>query len=70
MTRRRRVEAGVAAVGLIAVTGAMWGFTSRSPASGGDRPTTEARMGLPEAVPCEVAYALAHATPAPTSPPS
>ncbi|MEW1585447.1 serine/threonine-protein kinase [Micromonospora vinacea] len=58
VTRRRRVEAGVAAVGLIAVTGAMWGFTSRSPASGGDRPTTEARMGLPAAAPCEVAYAL------------
>ncbi|MEU8010433.1 serine/threonine-protein kinase [Micromonospora parva] len=56
--RRRRVEAGVAAVGLIAVTGAMWGFTSRSPASGEDRPTTEARMGLPTTVPCEVAYAL------------
>ncbi|MET8230867.1 serine/threonine-protein kinase [Micromonospora sp. NPDC005298] len=56
--RRRRVEAGVAAVGLIAVTGAMWGFTSRSPASGEDRPTTEARMGLPKTVPCEVAYAL------------
>ncbi|MDG4806353.1 serine/threonine-protein kinase [Micromonospora sp. WMMD1120] len=56
--RRRRIEAGVATVGLIAVTGAMWGFTSRSPASGGDRPTTEARMGLPTTVPCEVAYAL------------
>ncbi|KAB1930777.1 protein kinase [Micromonospora sp. ALFpr18c] len=56
--RRRRVEAGVAAVGLIAVTGAMWGFTSRSPASGDDRPTTEARMSLPKAAPCEVAYAL------------
>ncbi|WP_405429395.1 serine/threonine-protein kinase [Micromonospora sp. NBC_00617] len=58
LNRRRRVEAGVAAVGLIAVTGAMWGFTSRSPASGEDRPTTEARMGLPETAPCEVAYAL------------
>ncbi|MEU8168298.1 serine/threonine-protein kinase [Micromonospora sp. NPDC049004] len=58
VSRRRRVEAGVAAVGLIAVTGAMWGFTSRSPASGEDRPTTEARMGLPEPAPCEVAYAL------------
>ncbi|MET8039889.1 serine/threonine-protein kinase [Micromonospora sp. NPDC005215] len=58
VTRRRRVEAGVAAVGLIAVTGAMWGFTSRSPASGEGRPTTEARMGLPPKVPCEVAYAL------------
>ncbi|MET7708020.1 serine/threonine-protein kinase [Micromonospora sp. NPDC005413] len=58
VTRRRRVEAGVAAVGLIAVTGAMWGFTSRSPASGGDQPTTVAKMGLPTAAPCEVAYAL------------
>ncbi|MEU8182481.1 serine/threonine-protein kinase [Micromonospora sp. NPDC049044] len=58
VTRRRRVEAGVAAVGLIAVTGAMWGFTSRTPASGEGRPTTEARMGLPTKVPCEVAYAL------------
>ncbi|MFI6256126.1 protein kinase [Micromonospora zamorensis] len=58
VSRRRRVEAGVAAVGLIAVTGVMWGFTSRTPASGEGRPTTEARMGLPEKVPCEVAYAL------------
>ncbi|MFG2048793.1 protein kinase [Micromonospora sp. NPDC048935] len=58
VTRRRRVEAGVAAVGLIAVTGVMWGFTSRSPASGEGRPTTEARMGPPAAAPCEVAYAL------------
>ncbi|MBM7491063.1 serine/threonine-protein kinase [Micromonospora luteifusca] len=58
VSRRRRVEAGVAAVGLIAVTGAMWGFTSRTPASGEGRPTTEARMGLPTAAPCEVAYAL------------
>lgn len=56
--RRRRVEAGVAAASLIAVTGALWGFTSRSPASGEDRPPTEARMGLPKAAPCEVAYAL------------
>ncbi|SCE91636.1 serine/threonine protein kinase [Micromonospora coriariae] len=57
-TRRRRVEAGVAAASLLAVTGALWGLTSRSPASGGDRPPTEARMGLPKAAPCEVAYAL------------
>ncbi|MEV4658111.1 serine/threonine-protein kinase [Micromonospora sp. NPDC049301] len=56
--RRRRVEAGVAAAGLLAVTAAMWGFTSRTPASGEGRPTTEARMGLPTAAPCEVAYAL------------
>jgi serine/threonine protein kinase len=56
--RRRRVEAGVAAAGLMAVTAAMWGFTSHTPASGGQDPTTEARMGLPQAPPCEVAYAL------------
>ncbi|MFF5178569.1 serine/threonine-protein kinase [Micromonospora sp. NPDC000316] len=57
VSRRRRVEAGVAAAGLIAVTGAMWGLTSGSPASGQDQPT-QARMGLPEPAPCEVAYAL------------
>ncbi|MBQ0903938.1 serine/threonine-protein kinase [Micromonospora sp. U21] len=57
-TRRRRIEAGVAAASLLAVTGALWGFTSRSPASGGDQPPTEARMGPPKAAPCEVAYAL------------
>ncbi|NJC16104.1 serine/threonine-protein kinase [Micromonospora profundi] len=57
VSRRRQVEASVAAVGLIAVTGAMWGFTSRSPASGEERPT-EARMGLPQVAPCEVSYAL------------
>ncbi|WP_431922359.1 protein kinase domain-containing protein [Micromonospora wenchangensis] len=57
-TRRRRIEAGVAAASLVAVTAAIWGVTSRSPASGGvDRPT-EARMGLPETIPCEVEYAL------------
>ncbi|MGQ5259519.1 protein kinase domain-containing protein [Micromonospora sp. ZYX-F-536] len=56
--RRRRVEAGVAAAGLVAVTAGMWAFTSRSPASGGDQSPTEARMGLPKAAPCEVAYAL------------
>ncbi|MCO1598807.1 protein kinase [Micromonospora sp. RHAY321] len=56
--RRRRVEAGVAAAGLVAVTAGMWAFTSRSPASGGDQSPTEARMGLPTAAPCEVAYAL------------
>jgi serine/threonine-protein kinase len=58
MSRRRRVEAGVAAAGLMAVTAAMWGFTSRTPASGGQDPTTEARMGLPQAATCEVAYTL------------
>ncbi|GHJ14968.1 hypothetical protein TPA0908_29630 [Micromonospora sp. AKA38] len=55
--RRRRVEAGVAAAGLLAVTATMWGLTSRSPASGGVEPT-EARMGLPEPVPCAVDYSL------------
>ncbi|WBB74334.1 serine/threonine-protein kinase [Micromonospora sp. WMMD1128] len=55
--RRRRVEAGVAAAGLIAVTATMWGLTSKSPASGGVEPT-EARMGLPEPVPCAVDYSL------------
>ncbi|MCI4062860.1 protein kinase [Micromonospora sp. R77] len=55
--RRRKVEAGVAAVGLVAVTATMWGLTSRSPASGGIEPT-EARMGLAEPAPCEVDYAL------------
>ncbi|MFG1677203.1 serine/threonine-protein kinase [Micromonospora sp. NPDC049282] len=57
VARRRRVEAGVAAAGLIAVTAAMWGVTSRSPASGGVEPT-EARMGLPEPTPCAVDYSL------------
>ncbi|MFI7074596.1 serine/threonine-protein kinase [Micromonospora sediminicola] len=55
--RRRRVEAGVAAAGLIAVTATLWGVTSRSPASGGVEPT-EARMGLPEPTPCAVDYSL------------
>ncbi|EEP71853.1 serine/threonine protein kinase [Micromonospora sp. ATCC 39149] len=58
VARRRRVEAGVAAAGLIAVIATMWGVTSRSPASGGiDRPT-EARMGLTGPPPCAVDYAL------------
>ncbi|SBT51819.1 serine/threonine-protein kinase [Micromonospora narathiwatensis] len=55
--RRRRAEAGVAAAGLVAVTAAMWGVTSKSPASGGVEPT-EARMGLPQPTPCAVDYAL------------
>ncbi|NED50175.1 serine/threonine protein kinase, partial [Micromonospora aurantiaca] len=57
VARRRKVEAGVAAVGLVAVTATLWGLTSRSPASGGVEPT-EARMSLPEAVPCAVDYSL------------
>ncbi|MEH0844707.1 serine/threonine-protein kinase [Micromonospora sp. CPCC 205711] len=56
--RRRRIEAGVAAAGLVAVTAAMWGVTSGSSASGGIEEPTEARMGLPQASPCEVEYAL------------
>jgi serine/threonine-protein kinase len=56
-SRRRKVEAGVAAVGLVAVTATMWGLTSRSPASGGIEPT-EARMGLVEPAPCQVDYVL------------
>ncbi|MEU1684600.1 serine/threonine-protein kinase [Micromonospora sp. NPDC005707] len=55
--RRRRVEAGVAAAGLIAVTATLWGVTSKSPASGGVEPT-EARMALPEPTPCAVDYVL------------
>ncbi|MFE2615925.1 serine/threonine-protein kinase [Micromonospora chalcea] len=57
VARRRKVEAGVAAVGLIAVTATLWGLTSRSPASGGVEPT-EARMSLPEPTPCAVDYSL------------
>jgi eukaryotic-like serine/threonine-protein kinase len=55
--RRRKVEAGVAAAGLVAVTATLWGVTSKSPASGGVEPT-EARMGLPEPTPCAVDYVL------------
>ncbi|MEU4479644.1 serine/threonine-protein kinase [Micromonospora sp. NPDC023966] len=54
---RRKVEAGVAAAGLIAVTATLWGVTSKSPASGGVEPT-EARMGAPEPIPCAVDYVL------------
>ncbi|RLP99379.1 serine/threonine protein kinase [Micromonospora sp. BL1] len=57
VARRRKVEAGVAAVGLVAVTATLWGLTSRSPASGGVEPT-EARMSLPEPTPCAVDYSL------------
>ncbi|MFF5175288.1 serine/threonine-protein kinase [Micromonospora sp. NPDC000089] len=56
-SRRRKVEAGVAAAGLIAVTATVWGLTSGSSASGGVE-TTEARMGPPGPTPCEVEYAL------------
>ncbi|MFG3705538.1 serine/threonine-protein kinase [Micromonospora sp. NPDC047670] len=56
--RRRRVEAGVAAAGLVAVTAALWGVTSHSPASGGIDQPTEARMGAEQPAPCQVAYTL------------
>ncbi|MEU8264190.1 serine/threonine-protein kinase [Micromonospora sp. NPDC048999] len=55
--QRRRVEAAMAAAGLVAVTAVIWGMTSRSPASGGVEPT-EARMGLPQRTPCAVDYVL------------
>lgn len=57
-TRRRRIEAGVAAAGLVAVTAALWGVTSHSPASGGIDQPTEARMGAETPPPCRVTYAL------------
>ncbi|MEH0983708.1 serine/threonine-protein kinase [Micromonospora sp. CPCC 205556] len=57
-SRRRKVEAGVAAAGLVAVTATMWGVTSGSSASGGVEPPTEARMGLPQQNVCGVSYAL------------
>ncbi|MGC5332508.1 serine/threonine-protein kinase [Micromonospora sp. DT62] len=57
-TRRRRIEAGVAAAGLAAVTAALWGVTSHSPASGGIDQPTEARMGAETPPPCRVTYAL------------
>ncbi|MEU2612639.1 serine/threonine-protein kinase [Micromonospora sp. NPDC007271] len=55
--RRRRLGAGVAAAGLVAVTAAMWGVTSKSPASGGAEPA-EARMRMPQQPPCAVDYVL------------
>ncbi|MFI9525327.1 serine/threonine-protein kinase [Micromonospora rosaria] len=56
--RRRRVEAGVAALGVVAVTAALWGVTGRSPATGGGERPTEARMGLDPQVSCAVTYVL------------
>ncbi|MEH1099963.1 serine/threonine-protein kinase [Micromonospora sp. CPCC 205561] len=58
VTRRRRIEAGVAAAGLVAVTAAMWGVTSHSPATGGVEQPTEARMGAGDPTSCRVAYTL------------
>ncbi|TDB75905.1 serine/threonine-protein kinase [Micromonospora sp. KC723] len=56
--RRRGVEAGVAAAGLVAVTAAMWAVTSKSPASGGAEEPTAARMELAQQRGCGVSYAL------------
>ncbi|WP_433387922.1 protein kinase domain-containing protein [Micromonospora sp. KLBMP9576] len=58
VARRRRIEAGVAAAGLVAVTAAVWGVTSHSPASGGIDEPTEARMGAPAPTSCQVTYTL------------
>ncbi|GIJ75827.1 serine/threonine protein kinase [Micromonospora phaseoli] len=59
LDRRRRVEAMVAAAALMAVTAAVWGVTSHSPASGGIDQRTEARVGGGEQqIPCQVTYAL------------
>ncbi|MEU6022371.1 serine/threonine-protein kinase [Micromonospora sp. NPDC047134] len=58
LDRRRRAEAAVAAVALMAVTAAVWGVTSRSPASGGIDQPTQARMGGEQRIPCQVSYAL------------
>ncbi|WP_422734675.1 serine/threonine-protein kinase [Micromonospora sp. WMMD558] len=58
LARRRRVEAGVAAAGLVAVTATMWGVTSGSSASGGVDQPTEVRMGADEEISCRVTYAL------------
>ncbi|MFC0503621.1 serine/threonine-protein kinase [Micromonospora costi] len=56
--RRRSLEAGAAAAGLVAVTAALWGVTGRSPAAGGVEQPTEARMGLEKPPACQVTYAL------------
>ncbi|MEH1012044.1 serine/threonine-protein kinase [Micromonospora sp. CPCC 206060] len=56
--RRARVQVAAVGVGLLAVTGAVWGVTSRSPASGGVEKPTEARMMVGEPAGCEVRYAL------------
>nr|WP_328824302.1 serine/threonine-protein kinase [Verrucosispora sioxanthis] len=58
LSRRRRIEAVTAAAGLMAVTAAVWGVTSHSPASGGMDQPTQARIGGEQEVPCQVTYAL------------
>ncbi|MFC0504887.1 cellulose binding domain-containing protein [Micromonospora costi] len=55
-TRRRRLEAAGVAAGLVAVTGAIWSATSRSPVGGGE--PLQARMGQDRQAPCQVNYAL------------
>ncbi len=42
----------------MAVTAAVWGVTSHSPASGGMDQPTQARIGGEQEVPCQVTYAL------------
>ncbi|GIJ26320.1 hypothetical protein Vqi01_14820 [Micromonospora qiuiae] len=58
MDRRRRIEAGVAAAALMAVTAGVWGITSRSPASGGIDQPAQARIGGEQQFPCQVSYTL------------
>ncbi|WBB92869.1 serine/threonine-protein kinase [Verrucosispora sp. WMMC514] len=58
LSRRRRIEAVTAAAGLMAVTAAVWGVTSHSPASGGIDQPTQARIGGEQEIPCQVTYAL------------
>ncbi|MEG3634266.1 serine/threonine-protein kinase [Micromonospora palythoicola] len=58
LSRRRRIEAVTAAAGLMAVTAAVWGVTSHSPASGGMDQPTQARIGGEQEIPCQVTYAL------------
>ncbi|GGM32083.1 hypothetical protein GCM10011608_15770 [Micromonospora sonchi] len=58
MDRRRRIEAGVAAATLMAVTAGVWGVTSRSPASGGIDQPAQARIGGEQQFPCQVSYTL------------
>ncbi|WBB55200.1 serine/threonine-protein kinase [Verrucosispora sp. WMMD573] len=58
LNRRRRIEVVTAAAGLMAVTAAVWGVTSHSPASGGIDQPTQARIGGEQEIPCQVTYAL------------
>ncbi|TDB96639.1 serine/threonine protein kinase, partial [Micromonospora fluostatini] len=56
--RRRQVEVGAAALGVMALTAALWGVTGRNPAVGGAERPTEARMVLDRQVSCAVTYTL------------